>query len=102
MKEKIMEHLRQELIDRRFKNVVGIDKENPGYYERSVYKSANALTEETKIIEDGYIDSFGLVSFRTWCEITFNVVLPDEIVTPKTFATVNDIVRLIESVREKK
>ena len=97
--ELILKYLKQLYLDRCFDNVT-VTPGNPGFYEQSVCKVADALTEDTKFISEGFIDSLGLVTLRSWLEQEFKVDLPDELVTVKTFGTVKDIVNMLELVEK--
>ena len=113
MKDKILTYLRQELYNRTklagskdgsiqsFYDISDISEKQRSVYEQYQQKIMNDLNEDTKIIESGIIDSFGLVNLRSFVEHTANVDIPDEMVTVETFATVKRIVQLIEKVGEK-
>lgn len=96
----IITYLKQLYLDRCFYNMER-NEANPGFYEKAVLKAADELTENTKFIQEGFIDSLGLVSLRSWLEEQFDLEIPDEIVTLKTFATVKDIVKLLEILEKK-
>jgi acyl carrier protein/D-alanine--poly(phosphoribitol) ligase subunit 2 len=53
------------------------------------------VTPETKLISSGIVDSFSMVSLKTFLEKKFSIKLPDEKATPEAFDSVNNIIELL-------
>lgn len=60
------------------------------------------LTENTKLISGGIVDSFSLVSLKRFLEKKFQVSIPDEEANPKAFDTVTSILALVNKHVAKK
>ena len=58
--------------------------------------SEQDVTENTPLISSGIVDSFSMVSLKTFLEKKFNVKIPDEKATPEAFDTVNNILNLLK------
>jgi acyl carrier protein len=54
------------------------------------------VKEDTKLISSGIVDSFSMVSLKTYLEKKFSIKLPDEDATPEAFDSVNNIIELIK------
>lgn len=54
------------------------------------------VKEDTKLISSGIVDSFSMVSLKTYLEKKFQIKLPDEDATPEAFDSVNNIIELIK------
>jgi acyl carrier protein len=54
-----------------------------------------SLTEKTKLISGGIVDSFSMVSLKRFLEKKFAVKIPDEQATPDAFDTVESIAALV-------
>jgi acyl carrier protein len=50
---------------------------------------------DTKLISGGIVDSFSMVSLKTFLEKKFHIKLPDEKATPEAFDTVDNIMALL-------
>jgi len=57
--------------------------------------SDQVVTEDTKLISSGIVDSFSMVSLKMFLEKKFQIKIPDEKATPEAFDSVNDIVKLL-------
>ena len=57
--------------------------------------SDQVVTEDTKLISSGIVDSFSMVSLKMFLEKKFQIKIPDEKATPEAFDSVNDIVTLL-------
>ena len=57
--------------------------------------SDQEVTEDTKLISSGIVDSFSMVSLKMFLEKKFQIKIPDEKATPEAFDSVNDIVTLL-------
>jgi acyl carrier protein len=53
------------------------------------------VTETTKFISSGLVDSFSMVSLKTFLEKKYQCKLPDEEATPEAFDTVEGIIALV-------
>jgi len=57
--------------------------------------SDQEVTEDTKLISSGIVDSFSMVSLKMFLEKKFQIKIPDEKATPEAFDSVNEIVTLL-------
>ena len=57
--------------------------------------SDQEVTEDTKLISSGIVDSFSMVSLKMFLEKKFQIKIPDEKATPEAFDSVNEIVKLL-------
>jgi acyl carrier protein len=53
------------------------------------------VTDETKLISGGIVDSFSMVSLKMFLEKKFQIKIPDDRATPEAFDSVNNIMRLL-------
>ena len=58
--------------------------------------SDEQITEDTKLISSGIVDSFSMVSLKMFLEKKFHVKIPDEKATPEAFDSVNNIINLLK------
>jgi acyl carrier protein len=58
--------------------------------------SDQEITENTKLISGGIVDSFSMVSLKMFLEKKFQIKIPDEKATPEAFDSVNNIVALLQ------
>ena len=59
------------------------------------------VTDQTKLISSGIVDSFSMVSLKMFLEKKFHVKIPDNKATPEAFDSVNNIINLLnEYTRE--
>lgn len=58
--------------------------------------SEEEVNENTPLISSGIVDSFSMVSLKTFLEKKFNVKIPDDKATPEAFDTVNNMVNLLK------
>jgi acyl carrier protein len=63
--------------------------------------SDTEIKEDTKLISSGIVDSFSMVSLKTYLEKKFSIKLPDEDATPEAFDSVNNIIELIKKFGAK-
>ncbi|MDO9390209.1 MAG: acyl carrier protein [bacterium] len=63
--------------------------------------SDQEVKEDTKLISSGIVDSFSMVSLKTYLEKKFSIKLPDEDATPEAFDSVNNIIELIKKFGAK-
>ena len=54
---------------------------------------------DTPLITSGLVDSFSLVSLKSFLEKTYSITLPDAEATPEAFDTVTSIVALVKKHR---
>ena len=59
------------------------------------------IKEDTKLISSGIVDSFSMVSLKTYLEKKFQIKLPDDKATPEAFDSVNNIIALIKEFGAK-
>jgi len=53
------------------------------------------VDENTPLISSGIVDSFSMVSLKTFIEKKFNIKIPDEKATTEAFDSVNNIMTLL-------
>jgi acyl carrier protein len=53
------------------------------------------ITEDTRLISGGIVDSFSMVSLKRFLEKKFQIQIPDACATPDAFDTVRGIVGLV-------
>lgn len=53
------------------------------------------LAPDTPLISSGIVDSFSMVSLKTFLERKYGVKLPDSEATPEAFDTISSIVTLV-------
>ena len=58
--------------------------------------SEEEVTENTPLISSGIVDSFSMVSLKTFLEKKFNIKIPDDKATPEAFDTVNNMINLLK------
>lgn len=74
MKDVVIEYIREEYVD---------DEDDV------------ALDENTPLISSGMVDSFSMVSLKTFLEMKYGIKLPDEEATPEAFDSVTSICALV-------
>jgi acyl carrier protein/D-alanine--poly(phosphoribitol) ligase subunit 2 len=57
--------------------------------------SDEVVTEDTKLITSGIVDSFSMVSLKMFLEKKFQIKIPDDKATPEAFDSVNNIINLL-------
>ncbi|MDD2890881.1 MAG: acyl carrier protein [bacterium] len=57
--------------------------------------SDQEIDENTPLISSGIVDSFSMVSLKTFLEKKFEIKIPDDKATPQAFDTVNNIIKLV-------
>jgi acyl carrier protein len=57
--------------------------------------SDQEITENTKLISSGVVDSFSMVSLKMFIEKKFQIKIPDERATPEAFDSVTSIIQLL-------
>jgi len=57
--------------------------------------SGQDVTETTKLISSGIVDSFSMVSLKMFLEKKFQIKIPDEKATPEAFDSVENIMNLL-------
>ena len=58
------------------------------------------VTETTRLISSGLVDSFSMVSLLRFLEKKYAIHIPDADATPEAFDTVERIVALVQRVRK--
>lgn len=58
--------------------------------------SDQKITENTRLISGGIVDSFSMVSLKMFLEKKFRIKIPDEKATPEAFDSVNNIMKLLQ------
>jgi acyl carrier protein len=59
------------------------------------------ITETTKLISGGIVDSFSMVSLKRFLERKYDIRIPDEVATPDAFDTVQGIVALVRRFQKE-
>jgi acyl carrier protein/D-alanine--poly(phosphoribitol) ligase subunit 2 len=59
------------------------------------------VTADTPLISSGIVDSFSMVSLKTFLEKKYAITIPDAEATPEAFDTVRSIVALVNRHRKK-
>ena len=70
-----------------------IDYVKKEYLEEDADQDVN---ENTALISGGIVDSFSMVSLKTFLEKKFGIKIPDDKATPEAFDTVNNIIILLK------
>ena len=58
--------------------------------------SEEEVDENPPLISSGIVDSFSMVSLKTFIEKKFNIKIPDEKATTEAFDSVNNIINLLK------
>ena len=58
------------------------------------------VTETTKLISGGIVDSFSMVSLKRFLEKKHGIQIPDADATPEAFDTINSIVDLVNRFKK--
>jgi acyl carrier protein len=61
-----------------------------------------SVTDTTQLIEQGIVDSMGLMQIVAFVEERTGIRVPDEEVAPENFETVADIVGLVERLKSRR
>jgi len=77
MKEMILDYIRNEYLDEDDEEDIDLD-------------------ENTPLISSGIVDSFSMVSLKTFLEKKFEITLPDADATPEAFDTVASIMQIVD------
>lgn len=56
---------------------------------------------EANLLETGLIDSFEIVNVVLELEDAFDIIIDPELVLPENFQTINNIVKLVENIRNQ-
>ena len=62
--------------------------------------AAVSLTPDTSLIDLGFVDSIGLMQILAFVENEASVRVPDHMVTPDHFESIDAIVQLVEQLRK--
>lgn len=80
--------IKQDLVKFIEQHLIGDDRGTP-------------ISEDTDLIEEGIVDSMGLMRIVTFLEDRAGVRVPDDEVGPDNFATVTAIVQLVERLHAR-
>jgi acyl carrier protein/D-alanine--poly(phosphoribitol) ligase subunit 2 len=83
MKQEILDYVRNEYLDEDDEEEIELD-------------------ENTPLISSGIVDSFSMVSLKTFIEKKYSIKLSDEDATPEAFDTVKRIMALVTKHVEAK
>ena len=56
------------------------------------------IKEDTPLISSGIVDSFSMVSLKTFLEKKYKIQIPDEKATPEAFDTINSMIALLKQL----
>jgi acyl carrier protein len=59
------------------------------------------ITEDTRLITSGIVDSFSMVSLKRFLEKKYSIRIPDEQATPDAFDTVSSIASLVRRFQQQ-
>jgi acyl carrier protein/D-alanine--poly(phosphoribitol) ligase subunit 2 len=54
------------------------------------------IKEDTPLISSGIVDSFSMVSLKTFLEKKYKIQIPDAKATPEAFDSVNNIISMLK------
>jgi len=54
------------------------------------------IKEDTPLISSGIVDSFSMVSLKTFLEKKYRIQIPDAKATPEAFDSVNNIISMLK------
>jgi len=57
------------------------------------------VTGKTALVSSGLVDSFSMVSLKTFLEKKFDVQIPDAKATPEAFDSVDQIIALLDDLK---
>jgi acyl carrier protein len=60
--------------------------------------SGQEVTENTKLLSGGIVDSFSMVSLKMFLEKRFHIKIPDAKATPEAFDSVSNILKLLREI----
>jgi len=59
-------------------------------------EDAEEIDENTPLISSGIVDSFSMVSLKTFLEKKFEIKIPDDKATTDAFDSINNIINLLK------
>lgn len=80
-----------------------VDNKTQGELVVSIIQEINPymeVGESSRLLEDGFIDSMGLVILVSMLESSFGVIIPDDDVCAENFADVEQILFLLNLLKE--
>jgi acyl carrier protein len=70
--------------------------------EVAVDHDKNSLGPDEDLLDQGILDSLGVMKLVIFLEKTFGIEVADEDIVPENFQTLNTIARFVEHKRQKK
>jgi acyl carrier protein len=67
--------------------------------ENSLFGTANGLQDETSFLEEGIIDSTGVLELVTFLEENFKIQVDDEELIPENLDSINNVAAYLEQKR---
>jgi acyl carrier protein len=64
--------------------------------ENFLYGEDNMLKEDTSFLEEGIIDSTGILELIAFLEETYGLTIGDEEIAPENFDTLGNVARFLE------
>jgi len=64
--------------------------------ENFLFGNANGLTDETSFLEEGIIDSTGVLELVTFLEEDFEITVDDEELIPENLDSINNVTAYLE------
>ena len=55
------------------------------------------INHDTDLWKEGYMDSFSLASLILFLEVRYDFIVPQGLITPKNFKSVDSIIKMIEN-----
>ncbi len=65
--------------------------------EQFLFGSKEDLQRDFSLLEQGIIDSMGVLEIATYLEDTFNIIILDDEVIPENLDTIDNICRFLET-----
>ncbi len=80
---------------------MAVEKDAILEYVKAEYIDEDDDTEidfDTPLISGGIVDSFSMISLKTFLEKKYNIQIPDAMATPDAFDSINKISALIQQI----
>ena len=75
------------------------DKMRAFVVENFLFGESNGLKDDTSFLDEGIIDSTGILELVNFCEEEFSVSVEDEELVPENLDSINNIVAYMERKR---
>ena len=64
--------------------------------ENFLFGDSNGLKDDTSFLDEGVIDSTGILQLVSFCEEEFSVIVEDEELVPENLDSINNVVAYLE------